>query len=536
MKRKCFTIVVLLAACVAWAQSEKDSASVEVSGKVYLGLKTELSTDEDCIEYTYSTSDPRLGTNSGNAYASEADGASQNLLVSYGADLDIDLHPDHTLSFSLEGANSSEHVMGSRTESVVDKSGKTVSKLRTMYNQPDERVNELAVGLDYTYRLRRPGSALTMGYAYEWENETAGIEEERISATGWNLFSTNVLEQKINYHTHHAHLDYSLPVAKGHLLDFGLAYNRRELTVKTEQDRDSARFLEADYRHLMQYGAAHAAYKLHVGPVEAMARLEYRATRMQQRWLHDVLPTASLRYHIDSVHSLSAFYTIRLIRPDVQHLDTTRITDAFTTRFGNDNLVGVHVHNVALAYRLQLQRVVALAELRYLTANDGFNAIWMERDNRRIYTWGNEGVRHAVGLTLTADGHLSPSTDLLASANVLWDKRIAEAINLANANLGVRANLRLSQALYRAEACKLKLVLSGDYAFHNTLDVYSYAGHGGSVAGELEVMVRRALKLGVGYNCLLRPDIHVIQGPYYGIIRYRPGATHVLSINLSYHF
>ena len=536
MKRNIFTIVLLLAAYAVWGQSEKDTAAVQVSGNVHIGLLTELNTDEDLTELTYSTPDPRLGTNSGNAYTSKVEDASQNIHISYGADLDIDLHPDHTLSLSLEGANSNEHAMGSRTESVVDKSGQPLSKVRTMFNHPGERVNELAVGLDYTYRLRRPGSSLTMGYRYEWENESAGVEQERISAEGWNRFSTNMLEQKINYHTHHAHIDYSLPVAKGHLLDFGLAYDRRELTVKTEQDWDDVRVVEADYRHLMQYGGVHARYRLKMGPVEAMARLEYRATRMQNRWLHDVLPTATVRYHIDSIHSLSAFYTIMLIRPDVHHLDTTRISDAYTTRYGNDNIVGVHVHNVALGYRMHTAKVDGLAEVRYLTASDGFNAIWMERNNQRIYTWGNEGVRHAVGLTLTADSHLGPTTDLLASANVLWDKRIAEAINLSNANWGVRANMRLAQVLYNAEACKVNMVLRGDYSFHNTLDVYSYAGHGGSVGGNLEVAVRGALKMGVGYNCLFKPDIHIIQGAYYGTIHYRPGATHMLSINLSYQF
>lgn len=530
-------------------QAASDTASVQVSGKVFLGVLTELNTDEDLTELTYSTGDPRLGTNSGNTYTSQVDDASQNLHISYGADLDIDLHPNHTLSLSLEGANSSEHAMGSRMESVTDKAGMPLSRVRSVFNHPDERVNELSVGLDYTYRLRRPGSSLTMGYSYEWENESAGVEQERISAEGWDRFSKNVLEQKINYHTHHAHIDYQLPVAKGHLLDFGLAYDRRELTVKTEQDWDSTRVLETDYRHLMQYGGAHACYKMKVGPVEAMARLEYRATKMQNRWLHDVLPTATVRYHIDTIHSLSAFYTIMLIRPQVQHLDTTRISDAFTTRYGNDNIIGVHVHNVALGYRMHLTKVDALAEVRYLTANDGFNAIWMERNNQRIYTWGNEGVRHAVGLTLTADGHLSPTTDLLASANVMWDKRIAEAINLSNANWGMRANMRLTQTLYAArlmtaeptddvrnEGVKVNLVLRGDYAFHNTLDVYSYAGHGGSVAGDLEVAVRGALKMGVGYHCLFKPDIHIIQGAYYGTIHYRPGATHMVSLNLSYQF
>lgn len=536
MKRELIIAIFVFATCVTMVGETTESQQTLVSGKVNVGLSTELNTDQDQIDFVYTTNDPRLGTNSENHYFSTISDVSQNVHAVYGAELNVDIHSKHKLDFSFEGANDREHAMGTREEQLMDKNNLSLSHVKGLYNHPNELSNELKAGVAYTYLLPRKGESISFGYGYQWENESAGVEQEIMDATGWSLYKDNVLEQKINKHFHHANIDYVCPVAKGHLLDFGLAYDRRELSVNTEQDWDKVRVLEADYRHLTQYGGVHARYRLKLGPVEAMARLEYRATKMQNRWLHDVLPTATIRYSIDTIHSLSAFYTIMLIRPDVNHLDTTHIVDTYTESFGNNDLVGVHVHNVALTYRMQLPRVKFSTEVRYLTANDGLNAIWMERGNRRIYTWGNEGVRHAVGLTPTIDSHLGKTTDLHFSATVMWDKRVAAAINLENPNWGLRAQLRLSQLVYAAEPASFFLVAHGNYSFHNTLDVYSYEGHGGQVGLDGQVRVSKGLNMSVGYTCFFKPDIHIVQGAYVGTIPYRPGATHMFKFMLSYAF
>lgn len=546
MKRNVFAIVCLLVACAAWGQSEKDTAAVQVHGKVHAGISTELNTCSDLMELDYTTDNPMMGSNSGNHYSSDLDEDTRFLRAHYGVDLELELHPQHTLALTLEGVHSYEKAMGERTESLTDKNGQLLSRVRGAYNRPKELQNELKAGFDYTYRLRRPGEALSLGYQYRWENESAGVEQEVEENIGWSEYKTNVLEQKINYHYHHAHLDYCYPVAKGHLLDFGLAYDRRELSVRTEQEWDEVRRLDTDYRHLMQYGGVHARYRLRLGPVEAMARLEYRATRMQNRWVHDVLPTATIRYHIDSVHSLSAFYTIVLIRPDAQRLDTTKIEDAYTQTFGSNRLVGIHVHNVALTYRMKMDQTDFSTELRYLTTNDGFNAIWTERrEDKRKYTWGNEGVRHAVSLTPKVESALGHTTKLHASATVMWDKRIAEneVIHMENANWGLQSKARLSQQLYARSASgagnpPLELLFSvqGEYNYHNTLDVYSYAGHGGLVGGELDLSVWQSLRLSLGYDCRFQQNVHITQGAYVGLCDYSPGIIHELSLNLSYQF
>lgn len=79
------------------------------------------------------------------------------------------------------------------------------------------------------------------------------------------------------------------------------------------------------------------------------------------------------------------------------------------------------------------------------------------------------------------------------------------------------------------------MVLQGSYAYHNTLDVYSYAGHGGSVGADLKMAVK-SVNLTLGYTCMFKPDVHIVQGAYVGTLSYQPGATHELTLKAMYEF
>lgn len=550
------TVCISLVLCCTvslWAAEPESKEGARVSGEVHVGLSTEIQPDCDKMDLTYmltGSDDPRLGGKSGNRYLSELDEQNNNLQAEYGADLNIKFNPQHSLNISFDGEHDYERAFGTRLEKVTAPDGSIISLIKGTYDRPRELKNELKAGLDYTYHLRRPGELFTVGYRYRWENESAGVEQEIEETEGLKRYSNYMLEQKFNNHHHNLHAGYTLPVAKGHLLDFGVCYDRRELSVKTEQEWDEVRTLDTEYRHLTQYGGVHARYRLRLGPVEAMAKLEYRATKMQQRWLHDVLPTAAVTYHIDTVHSLTAFYTMALVRPELKHLDTTKIADAYTLRFGNNNITGIHIHNVALTYRMKHRLANWSTEVRYLTTNDGFNAIWMVNpDNMtRTYTWGNEGQRHAVSIKPSVEAHLCPLTDLDASVTVLWDKRIAESINMQNANWGVRTHLRITQGMLPTSysgPLGLHLVLRGDYSYHNTLDVYSYEDHGGNAEANIRLRVatgrsektkHHAILASLGYNCHFRPDVCITQGGFTGRYIYSPGASHTIAMRLAYHF
>lgn len=505
-----------------------------VHGDIQVGASTDISSECEQIDYTYTTEDARLGTNSGHRYFSDVDDTNRNVHLFYDADLQVDLHPDHSLAFTLSGTHDWLHTVGVREETIHDAEGNLLSRVQGQYSRPRETGTQLGAGVRYTYRTHRPGESLSVGYQYRWDHSLHQLIQQVDEATGWNLFTSNIRTQQTNYRYHHMSLDYVCPLAKGHALDLGVCYDRRQIDNQTLILWDGSSHLDALYTHLTQYGALNARYRMQVGPVQAVAGLEYRATKMQQRWLHDVLPTAMVKYQIDSVHSLTAQYRILLIRPEIQHLDTNHITDAYTQMFGSDALIGTHAHNVSLTYRMALPRLTFATEVKYITASDGINALWIESNDTRLYTWGNEGIRHAVSLTPSVDSHLGETTRLHWDATVLWDQRIAAAINMSNAQWGIRTAAELEQELPYA----MSLIINGEYAYHNTLNLYSYAGHGGSIGVEWQMafLDRHNLCLSAGYTCGFTPEVHVVKGGWVGKEIFHPCCFHDVALHISYTF
>ncbi|MCQ2347178.1 MAG: outer membrane beta-barrel protein [Paludibacteraceae bacterium] len=535
MRRIVSAIWILLGVFPLFAIAEDSIATRPVvSGNIHVGASTDMSSECDQLDYRYTTLDKRLGSNSGHHYFSDIDDVNHNVRFLYDASLVLNIRPEHALTFSLQGDYDWERTIGTRAEMIHDKDGNLLSRVYGQYDYPRNVGYDIHAGLTYTYRMRRQGESLAIGYCYDRGHTSQILEQKVNEAMGWTLFTTNHLEQQNLQQCHHAHIDYVCPIAKGHAIDMGIVYHRRQIDVQTAQEWDAVSHLNSRYLHLTQYGALYARYRLQLGAVQASAQLEYDATKMQRRWLHDVVPAASLRYQIDSVHSLTAQYKMLLIRPEASHLDTNVIMDAFEQSFGVDSLVGTHVHNTSLMYQMALPRITFAATLRYITANDGLNALWMERNDRRIYTWGNEGIRHAVGLTPMVDTRLGSTTQLHVDATLLWDKRVAEAIQMSNANWGIAASVRCEQQLPYAMA----LVFKGDYAYHNTLDLYSYAGHGGSVGAAFRVafLKEHNLCLNVGYTCTFMPEVHIAQGAYMGTMLYHPGCIHTAELHLSYDF
>jgi len=501
--------------------AEKADAKASVSGKVHVGTQVDAARMSEDIDFTYQTQDDRLGTNSGNHYASIWDKKTLDVQGLYGALLNVKLHPQHLLGITLDGKHDWESILGTRTEIIYNPAGTCISQVKGSYDHPQDKMSNIRAGIHYAYTLPR-GDSLKVGYRYHLER------------TDWARNSTYALDQQINEQTHHVHMDYICRIAKGHALDMGIAYDRRQIDMHTQQYWDQQCQLDAQYRHLTQYGGIYARYRLKIGSVSALAGIEYRATKMQQRWLHDWIPTAMLRYQIDSVHALTGGYRMLIIRPNYSQMDTTVIIDAYTRSFGNNDLIGVHVHNTNLSYQMKLPQLTFAADIRYITAHDGLNALWMERNNVRIYTWGNQGIRHAVGLTPSIDSHIGTKTRLRWAATILWDERIAEAISMSNANWGISTKLRLEFQLPYA----MQLALHGDYAYHNTLDLYSYAGHGGQtgVDWKMAFLQRHNLVLQLGYTCRFTPDIHIVQGGWTGWQTYHPSCIHQAELKLSYSF
>ena len=267
--------------------------------------------------------------------------------------------------------------------------------------------------------------------------------------------------------------------------------------------------------------------------VEADARVEYDYSRMNQKNLHDVIPQARFAYHIDAKNTLTASYAMRLVRPTLHYLYDDHVYGPYTEDCGNKELEGIHVNRVALAYELKTKKMDFTTTVAHTNVTDGFNAIWMEIDNIRYSTWGNEAVRKAIEITPEVLWRASERTKLKGSVTVLWDERIAYAIDMYNPNWGITGRAGWEQQL----PLGFKLGIDAMVSKGNTLDVYSHEGINYAFGGDLErSFLNNKLTATLAYEYKKLPVIEITQGAYTGSIYTRDHNPNMVKLALSYKF
>lgn len=132
------------------------------------------------------------------------------------------------------------------------------------------------------------------------------------------------------------------------------------------------------------------------------AGLEFAYTDMAGKKLRDFLPTGRIDWQVSRTSQLALGYNRRLVRPSLTLLNPVVLRTPFAVRQGNKDLEGLHANVFALSFTHDDPIFSWGMSLSYTMSNDGFNGIWMERDNRRIYQLGNEGKR--------AHGAFSPTS------------------------------------------------------------------------------------------------------------------------------
>lgn len=509
-----------------WLAAVPMAAQTQVEGSFELGAGTHPSSQTQYIDYTYASSKHR--------YTSQLQENPHTVDTHCGLNLTMQMKEVHQLQLFLNGNYNYSQGHNTRTESLYNEQGVLLSRLKSSYNQTSKGWTNVLGGARYQYRLPRKGASLSLNYQYKLDYGQNELDQQVLEQSSFTRFSTNLLQGQERIATHNAELSYVCPLAKGHALVMSATYEHQQMDTHQQQAFDQKAILDSAYCHLTQYIAPALAYRLTIGQVSAMARLEYRYSRMQQRNLHDIVPFARIQWQIDSIHSLSTQYGMRIIRPLLMHVAPMHILGAYTEDFGNPDNEGAHVHRVALSHQIKLKKLSWNTELAYLTTKDGFNAIWKEVNDIMIATWGNVGIRNAVSLTPSANWQINAATRLHAEATLLWDQRIAEAIHMSNDHLGIAASISAERDLPYALALSARC----DYAYGNTVDLYSHAGHGllaglGIKAG---LLPQKNLVLRLNYDYRLQPDIYVTQGMYTGCRSTRPGNDHRIVVSLAYKF
>lgn len=510
-----------------WSASLKlDIATPKLILKPYIGITKESDTTKDDINFTYSRSK--------NVYTSTMESDSKGTELNYGLQAQYILDSHNTLTAALRATHRDTETTGLRQESFANPTGSLISSVTSQMLTPTLLDDNLAVEAAWQHRTKRQGEVFGVKYEYLLKDSNREQWQEVMSHTDFHDFTTNYLTSHANIQEHNLQADWHRPVAKGHTVGGGLLYGYSSLNSTDRQELDNVTALDATFHHQRQKVGAFADYNMNIKAFSVMARAEYDYTRMAGRSLNDIIPMLRVQWRMDSHNTLQALFAEKIIRPDLQLLNPARIRDAYTLSYGNASLEGMHAKNLQVAYLYKGKDMNFSTTLQHIFANDGFNAIWMDKDDVRVYTWGNEGVRRAWGLTPDVEWTVSTKTKLHAKATVLWDKRIAYAINMAHEHWGITTQFNIQQQL------PLGILLNAycNYSEGNTIDLYSYGSRAVSYGADLRrsFLKSKRLTATLAYSYSEYPRTVVTQGAYVGSIFSRSADHQSASLKLEYRF
>lgn len=501
------------------------------------GITDYTSGEKENIDYIYSRT--------GKRYSSSLDTKSRGTKFALGVDFTAKFTNNNSLSFYLKGKASDIESRGTRTETLYDSNGDVLSGVHSTLKYPVRKDSDIDLGVSFTHRFDDKGF-ITIKYDGAFESADEDMKQIVNEAQNFTLFKQNDLASDVFTSNNALTLDWKYRLAEGHHINAGTHVKNRIMDADDEQRFDGEAVVEESYSHLMAELGAHVGYELNVGAVSATARVEYDHTFMRNvfdgeyaptRHFNDIVPMARIMWRVDASNTLTAQYGRRIIRPGIELLNPARIRGAYTLDYGNPDLVGTHANNVSLAYNLKKKEVDFTATLAHIFAEDGFNALWMMDGDVRIYTWGNQGVRRAWSLTPEVKWTPSDATTLTAKSTILWDKRIAYAINMEHPHWGFTVQAGIRQKL----PCDFLFGARALYSEGNTIDLYSYAGDMFQLGADIQrsFLPKKNLTVTLAYNYNSYAKTIITQTPmdaYTGSVFNRPTNRNMVLLGVGYKF
>ena len=494
----------------------------------FVGIKSinnDSSARTEDISYIY--------TSTGNAYTSHTELRDSGYEATYGATFSGSLTDSNKLSASVRGTRSDLTTTGFRQESVSAAGGSPVSSLKSVLDLPSLVANTLDADVSLSHLTGRVGEELTLRYEYSLGTASRESSQDVLSQNNFSTFNSNWLSTEAKTQWHKLTASWERALTHGQKVRAGLRYENRSISTDDLQRINEHPTTEnvEHFAHDMQTGAVFAEYSLRLRSFSANARLEYDYTDMNGKALHDVVPMANVRWQINPANALQAAYVRRIVRPGAELLNPFHVIGAYTIDYGIPTLQGIHLNNASLAHVLKTKSFDLTTTIAHIFVQDGFNAIWIERgDNIRLSFWGNEGIRRAWSFTPDAKWRPAQGTDIALRATLLWDKRIAEAINMEKEHWGIDLQLRLQQQL----PLGFRLGAKAGYSEGNTIDLYSHGSRATSFGGDLTRDLGKHITLRADYCYADHARTILTQGSYTGFVHSHPDTRHAATFTVTY--
>lgn len=542
-----FAICTMLMAASASAQDKQDKVNGTVNigsgygttapwegnirlvipaGKVritpYVGIKGishKSSEMQDDRTFIYSSSK--------NIYTSTQMLESSGTNVQYGISALFQTCEKGKLNIHFDGSNLRQNTSGTMEDHLTNTNKNNLGGYQWTVDMPHLKQDQFNAGADYTYGDFR------IGYAYKYEKahnalnmdtEIIGIpipSYHRTTDTRWN--------------DHKAYVAYDIKPAKGQMITLGLNYENDNVErehLQNVRTVDQKNINENPmFKHRLQSGSASVAYRFGSRVFRAMARLEYSYTHLKNdvssKNLHDLIPIAHLEWSLGKSDTIAADYRMIIRRPDIDRLDPTHLYGSYTEDYGIPTLEGIHINNISLSYRKGSKYVDFGTTLGAIIVEDGFNAIWMEKQNIRVSFWGNEAVRRAYSIAPQLKWRPAEGTTITTRATLLWDKRVARAISMQKEHWGITAELGLNQKL----PYQMSISVNGKYSEGNMIDLYSHESRSVVAGAAFSKGFMNKHKITLSYDYQEYAKAIITQGQYIGNFYTRPGNRNTVRLS-----
>jgi len=521
-----------------WASSTRLNISTpKLKISPFFGIK---GTNNDCsamdeeAEYIYTGKLP-LSTSKDYLYTSKKSTQAHGMDMEYGATFSYQISQVDLLTASIKGDYDHRHLHGLQEEVVYLPLDNPLSANVTRFphsvvgsewnNKSNEQNLDVSAGYTHIF-LDMPtwlmGSKLDVQYNYVRESEDIDQMQKILPtytsytrADNYDLVADGLTQK------HRIQADFQIPLLFPSVpLNVGAFYENRQIRSNDAQWLATVQVMDDHFKHDYKTIGAYLKGKVSLGPVNLNAKLEYNFTQIDTlgvqmgKNLHDFVPEFGASWQMSKGNTLVFNYVRRIVRPSLTYLNPAEVYGPYTMRYGNPEIVCMHANSFILKYILKHDKIDFTTTFQHIAANDGFNGIWMERELMRIYTWGNEGKRRAWSMTPEMVWRPCKQTSIQTKATIIWDKREAEAINMAKEHWGITTSARITQQL----PLDIRMQIYCDYSEGNTIDLYSHQGRQLGYGAELQRKLTNNGKLvaAIGYDHKDDPKVILTQGPYTG--------------------
>lgn len=372
----------------------------------------------------------RVYDQTGNRLLSESDSKRKGTLGYWGIEASWEPDELNLVTFDFSGYASVFKSNSETHTNMLAPDGDRVYGYTRYDANPKINYLDFNFGVNYQRSTRLKGEAVTLSYL--------------LSTTGQHNISTERYDDMINppvpytavssdfdlrFFEHTLQLDWTRPLAEGHMLDVGAKYIRRDNHSTTMSEYVGWQYLEDRFTHLTDIAAIYADYRLRLGRWGARAGVRYEYSKLRAKFdddsredfgssLNDIVPNAAVSYNVSDASSLKLSYSSNINRPGISYLNPAVSYSPTMTSAGNPDLGSAHYNNLTLNYNLITPKVSLNIDAGYGFSNSVISPMRYVEGEHVYQTYGNVDNLRRFILTGWMQWSITPKTRWMINGSV----------------------------------------------------------------------------------------------------------------------